>query len=67
MFRYREDFIPEKEVILIAKCEDWNHIGYQICKWNGKKFYYEEQPNDMFDELVTEWSYMEEGDEYEAD
>ena len=47
---------PPKNRPIIAYCPDWCDMGYQACKWNGKEFYYDEQPNDMFHENVAAWA-----------
>ena len=51
---------PPRNTLLLCACRDWNTEGYQVCKWNGKEFFYYDQPNGMFDELVTAWSVVEE-------
>lgn len=48
----------DKNKLILAYCPDWNEYGYQLCWWDGNKFYYEDQPNDMFNVCVKEWCYM---------
>jgi len=38
--------------MVIARCPNWCDTGYQVCKWNGQEFYYDDQSNDMFNEDV---------------
>lgn len=47
---------PPKWRVLAAFCPEWSEAGYQICRWNGKEFYYDEQPNDSFNVHVKSWS-----------
>jgi len=47
---------------IICYCPEWNCSGYQIAQWNTKEFEYEEQPNDMFSDLVEEWALFMEAD-----
>ena len=56
------DVEPPKNRTIIAYCPGWCDEGYQICKWDGKKFYYLSQPNEMFDENVEEWALFLEAD-----
>ena len=51
----RRNKLPPRIVYLLAKCEGWNESGYQVCYHDGKKFTYDECPNDMFDRYVTDW------------
>ncbi len=46
---------PPRNSFLLARCEEWNEAGYQVCYHNGREFTYDEVPNDMFDKHVTEW------------
>lgn len=46
---------PPRYSFVLARCEEWNDSGYQVCFYNGKEFTYDEVPNDMFNDLVTEW------------
>ena len=57
-----DEATPSKGILLIVTCEGWNGEGYQICKWNGKEFYYIDQPNDMFNDYITTWTYLEDDD-----
>lgn len=50
--------VPPKNRLLIAYCPDWSDLGYQICEYRNGKYYYPEQPNDMFDENVEKWSLL---------
>lgn len=47
---------PPGRRLLIVYCPEWNSTGYQICEWNGKRFHYDDQPNDMFDGCVEAWA-----------
>ncbi|MXV39333.1 hypothetical protein GO491_11710 [Flavobacteriaceae bacterium Ap0902] len=38
--------------IVICRCPEWNHEGYQVAEWNGSEFEYSGQPNDKFNDLV---------------
>ena len=58
----KEKIKPQRERVLICYCPEWSEIGYQVAKWNGKEFYYDEQPNNDFNGLVEKWSIF-----YEAD
>ena len=49
---------PPKNKLLVAYCRNWNDEGYQICKWDGKKFTYRNQPNDDFSDCVELWSLL---------
>lgn len=61
MIIYRERHsTPPANRLLIAYCEDWNDCGYQICKYRESGFYYEDQPNDIFDQCVTHWAFLHE-------
>ncbi len=53
---------PPTNRVLIVHCPDWCDTGYQVCKWNGKAFYYDDQPNDMFHVEVVSWSMFLEAD-----
>ena len=50
---------PPRNSILLVRCEEWNDEGYQVCYHNGKEFTYSGIPNNMFDNLVTEWIELE--------
>lgn len=47
---------------VICYCPDWSDIGYQVAQWDGKEFYYEDQPNDMFNRHVKSWALFMEAD-----
>lgn len=51
---------PPRGTPLLAKCPGWCASGYQVCFWGGKSFFYDEQPNDMFNEEVIAWSAIKE-------
>jgi len=51
--------LPEKDRLLIVKCPDWNEEGHQICKFDGRDFYYSGQPNDYFSCYVEDWEYLD--------
>ena len=53
---------PRKNKQVLCFCEGWNESGYQVAKWDGEKFVYDEQPNDMFDRYVTDWTLFLEAD-----
>jgi len=53
---------PQKERLLICYCPEWCSDEYQIARWNGKEFYYEGQPNDIFHSEVLKWSIFFEAD-----
>lgn len=50
---------PPKNKTLICSCPDWCDEGFQVAKWNGERFYYSAQPNEMFHGLVKEWAILE--------
>ena len=52
------DMKPARGDKVLCYCPDWCDTEYQIAMFDGKKFYYEDQPNDMFDGLVVAWSYF---------
>jgi hypothetical protein len=55
--------VPPSERVLLCYCPEWNETGYQVAMWDKNKgFYYHEQPNDMFHDLVEEWSIFMEAD-----
>jgi len=41
---------------VLCFCPDWCNSAYQVANWNGKRFEYDEMPNDMFDGLVVGWA-----------
>ena len=47
---------PQKNRVLLCYCPEWCYEDYQIAMWNGKEFYYDAQPNDMFSEMVEKWA-----------
>jgi hypothetical protein len=49
--------------LVIARCPGWCSTGYQICNWNGEEFYYDDQPNDMFNEDVIAFMPLDEDGE----
>jgi len=55
-------YTPPLHKTILCYCMGWNETGYQVARWNGKVFYYEDQPNDMFDSYVTDWVIFLEAD-----
>lgn len=53
---------PPKNRVLLCYCPEWCESGYQVAEWNGKRFVYEEEPNEIFDQHVKEWSIFLEAD-----
>lgn len=53
---------PPKERNVLCFCPEWNESGYQVAKWSGTQFYYESQPNELFDGYVTDWAIFMEAD-----
>jgi hypothetical protein len=47
---------PPKGRPLLCYCPDWNDSGYQVAFWNGDRFWYNEEPNEYFDDEVIEWT-----------
>ena len=47
---------------LLCFCPEWCELGYQAAKWSGTQFYYDEQPNELFDGYVTDWAIFLEAD-----
>jgi hypothetical protein len=41
-----------EDQMVIAKCPEWSDSGYQIAFWNGEEFFYDDQPNEMFNDDV---------------
>lgn len=56
------EITPPTNRPLLCFCQDWNESGYQVAEWDGKKFTYQEEPNEMFDSCVTDWSIFIEAD-----
>lgn len=55
------DLDPEQ--LVLCKCPNWCSSGYQVARWNGREFEYDEQPNDWFDRDVISFMILsEEGD-----
>lgn len=40
----REDVPPPLNRPVLCLCYDWSDMGYQVGIWNGKEFYFPEQP-----------------------
>ena len=57
-----ENVKPPVNRVLICFCPEWSETKYQVAFFNGTTFYYPEQPNDMFNDLVEQWAIF-----YEAD
>jgi len=53
---------PPRNRALLCFCEGWCDTGYQVAKWNGKEFYYDEMPNELFNKMVTDWVIFLEAD-----
>ena len=53
---------PQIGRIILCWCPDWCDAGYQVGQWNGKEFFYEDQPNDMFNRHVKAWAVFLEAD-----
>lgn len=53
---------PPINRVLLCCCPEWNESGYQVAKWNGDEFTYDEQPNSMFNGMVVEWALFMEAD-----
>lgn len=53
---------PPRNRVLLCFCPEWSDTGYQVAKWNGKEFYYDEMPNGMFSEHVAKWTLFLEAD-----
>ena len=53
---------PPRDRVLVCYCPDWCDAGYQVAVWDGKKFKYEDQPNDNFGQHVKKWSIFMEAD-----
>ena len=52
---------PVRRPVLLH-CPDWCDSGYQVGYFNGKEFYFDEQPNDMFNDHVESWAIFLEAD-----
>jgi hypothetical protein len=48
------------EQLVLTKCPDWCEEGFQVAVWNGKEFEFRAQPNDMFNEHVTDFMILSE-------
>lgn len=56
-----EEGLPKRnreDIVYVVKCPDWNEEGYQVCSFNGTKFEYDGQPNDMFMDNVEAWAIL---------
>ena len=49
--RDRAKLLTENQMC-ICRCPDWCDEGYQIAKWNGENFEYDNDPNGGFDRHV---------------
>ena len=58
----RDGIEPMRGTRVICYCPDWNDSEYQVAIFNGNEFYYDEQPNEMFDEHVQKWALLMEAD-----
>lgn len=53
----------DHDQLVLTKCPEWCNEGFHVATWNGTEFEYRDQPNNMFDDLVTEFLILsEEGD-----
>ncbi len=48
--------------LYLCHCPDWNYSGYQVAKWDGKKFDYEDATNDEFDSYVKGFIQLKENE-----
>ena len=53
---------PPRDRAILCFCAEWNDSGYQVAKWSGTQFYYDEQSNNLFDGYVTDWAIFMEAD-----
>jgi hypothetical protein len=60
--KVEDNIKPQIGRVVICYCPEWCSSGYQIAFWNGKEFYFDEQPNDMFNDLVESWTIFMEAD-----
>jgi hypothetical protein len=51
-FRSYPDNKPEVDSICLCKTPEWNNEGYQVARFNGKKFDFDGSPNDMLEGCV---------------
>lgn len=55
--------IPPTNRPLLCYCPEWSETGYQVAYFNkADGFYYHEQPNDIFPELIEKWAIFLEAD-----
>ncbi len=40
------------EQLVLCRCPNWCSTGYQVARWNGSEFYYEDDPNGSFHDHV---------------
>ena len=53
---------PKGRRPILCYCPSWNDSTYQVAYYDGNQFYYDEQPNDDFDEEVVSWTLFMEAD-----
>jgi len=46
--------------LVVCRCPNWCSSGYQVARWNGEEFYFDEQPNDMFHRDVVAFMILSE-------
>jgi len=56
------DITPPTDRPLLCFCQEWSDIGYQAAMYKDGRFVYDEQPNEMFDQCVTDWTIFIEAD-----
>lgn len=56
------EFPPVGQPIL-CYCPEWSETGYQVARWSEETgFYYYEEPNEQFGDLVEKWAVFETAD-----
>ena len=53
---------PPENRVLLCYCPEWSETGYQVARWSEAGFYYYEEPNEQFGDLVEKWAVFETAD-----
>ena len=49
--------VPPENRPLLCYCPEWSETGYQVARYRKNiGFYYYEEPNDVFSDLVEKWA-----------
>ena len=51
---------PPENRVLLCYAPEWSETGYQVARWSEETgFYYYEEPNEQFRDLVEKWAVFE--------